>query len=171
MASILEIRTPWRDALLPASYKGVEFHVEATGEDGGRRLVVHEYPKKDRPYAEDMGRRAYGFNVRAYCIAFPSDTALPLYQRDYRILRDRLRQALSEGGAGRLQMPTFPAVIVAVDRYRCTEETRYGGYCTFDIQFVEQGVDPPPPQQSSRDSLIERSQALIARVLQNLANA
>jgi len=166
---ILDIRNPWRDALLPASYKNAEFHVEAMSPDGGRRLVVHEYPKKNRPYAEDMGRRAFGFSVRGYCVSFMVDTRWPLYQRDYRISRDALRDALDEGGAGRLQLPSLPSVIVAIDRYRMTEETRFGGYCTFDMQFVEQGEAPGAPPPSTRESVLAQAETLRQRVIANLS--
>ena len=85
---IRDIHNPWRDALLPASFKNVEFHVESASEDNGRRIVVHEFPKKESPYAEDMGRRAFGYMVRGYCISYMVDTDIPLYQRDYRVPRD-----------------------------------------------------------------------------------
>ena len=170
MASLTDPRylTPWRAKLLPASYKGAEFHVEAMSEDSGRRLVVHEFPKRERPYVEDMGKRTLAYTVRGYVIQYMRDTSIPLYQRDYTIARDLLRDVLDEGGPGRLQLPSLPSVIVACDRYRMTEETRQGGYATFDMLFVEQGVrDTPPP--SGRQTLIERAQSLRTQVLANLA--
>jgi prophage DNA circulation protein len=168
MSTILDIRTPWRDKLLPASYKNAEFHVEAMSPEGGRRLVVHEFPKKDRPYAEDMGRRAYGFTVRGYIVAFGRDTRDPRYQRDYTIARDRLKDVLDQGGGGRLQLPSVPAVIVACDRWRMTEEATRGGYVSFDMVFVEQGSPPSIPPPSSRDELITMTSRMRAQVLANL---
>lgn len=169
MGSILDIRNPWRDKLLPASFRNAEFHVEAMSEDNGRRLVMHEFPKKNTPYAEDMGRRAYGYTVRGYIVAYMRDTPSPLYQRDYTLARDALRAALDQGGGGRLQLPSLPPVIVAVDRYRMTEEQRLGGYCTFDIQFAEQGEAPGVPPLSSREALLAQSARLVDQVLMNLA--
>jgi prophage DNA circulation protein len=141
--------------------------VEAASEDGGRRLVPHEFPKKEQGYVEDMGRKTKGYTVRAYIITYVRDTAYPLYQRDYTIARDRLREVCDEGGPGRLQLPGLPSVIVACDRYRMTEETKLGGYCTFDLLFVAQGVlDTPPP--SARETLLDRSKIMKAQVLANL---
>jgi len=40
---ILDIHNPWRDGLLPASYKGADFHVEAMSEDNGRRIVSQHW--------------------------------------------------------------------------------------------------------------------------------
>jgi prophage DNA circulation protein len=176
MSNLSDLDSPWRKKLLPASFKGVEFHVEAAIEERGRRLVVHEFPKKNRPYAEDMGRRAFAYTVRGYVIAYGRDRKNdegvvldPRYVRDYTLLRDRLRDVLDEGGGGRLQLPSMAPVIVACDRYRLTEEQRLGGYCTFDMIFVEQGEAPGIPPQSSREALIARSQAMIDQVLANLA--
>jgi prophage DNA circulation protein len=171
MSSIRDIRNPWRDKLLPASFRGAEFHVEAMAPSGGRRLVVHEFPKKNVPYAEDMGRMAMSFMVRGYVIAYVRDTAYPLYQRDYTLARDRLLEALNEGGGGRLQLPSLPSVIVACDRYRLTEEDKAGGYASFDMQFVEQGEAPGVPPPSSRDTLLSQAAALNTQVLLNLSQA
>jgi prophage DNA circulation protein len=160
---------PWRDKLLPASFRGAEFHTEAVMPDGGRRNVVHEFPKKDTPYVEDMGRRAGNWTVRGYVIAYVRDTSFELYQRDYTVPRDRLLAALVQGGPGRLQLPSLPAVMVAVDRYRMTEDEKTGGYAAFDMVFVEQGQAPGAPPPSSRQTLLERSSQMRAQVLANLA--
>jgi prophage DNA circulation protein len=143
MGSITDIRNPWRDALLQASFRAATFHVEAGSKENGRRIVMHEFPKRDLPYAEDMGRRAKTFTVRAYCIAFPKDLqGFPLYREDYRIPRNILLSALEALGPGRLQLPSLPAENVVVDHYRMTEEEKLGGYCVFDIDFKEFGLPP-----------------------------
>ena len=49
---------PWRDRLLDASFRGAAFRVEShSAEAAGRRAAVHQYPGRDTPYAEDLGRR------------------------------------------------------------------------------------------------------------------
>lgn len=169
--SIWNIRNPWRVALQPASFKNIEFHVEAASITSGRRLQVHEFPKKELPYAEDLGRRARTYGVRGYVVSYVRDTGLTLYQRDYRIPAGLLRAALDEGGAGRLQIPTMAPVIVACDRYQYTEEKNLGGYATFDMSFVEQGEAPAAAPPSSRDGVITQSEALVAQVLANLAGS
>ena len=60
--------SPWRARLLPAHFDGRMFHVEAGSQEGGRRIVTHEFPKKDLPYSEDMGRKATEYAVRGYLI-------------------------------------------------------------------------------------------------------
>src|SRR5215471_8324607 len=104
--TIRDVKTPWRDELLPASFRGAMFHVDSGSKESGRRIVVHEFPKRDIPYAEDMGRRSMEFSVRGYCITFPVDTSVDLYMRDYRLSRDALITALEMEGPGPLQLPT-----------------------------------------------------------------
>src|SRR5262245_35721971 len=135
MTTIKDIRNPWRDKLAPAHFRGAYFHVEVGSRENGRRIVVHEFPKRDVPYAEDMGRRAFEFTVRGYCIAYPRDLAGPgleLYRRDYRVARNLLIEALEREGDGVLQLPLLPAMAVVCQRYRVTEEQKLGGFCAFD---------------------------------------
>src|SRR6201993_402703 len=111
MTTIFEL-TPgvpsWRDDWVRATYNGAPFHCEANSRESGRRIVEHEFPKKELPYAEDMGRHAREFTIRGYCIVFPYDSELTLYQRDYRIPRDALIAQLETEGPGVLQLPTQP---------------------------------------------------------------
>jgi len=129
VTTIRDVHNPWRDALLPAMFDGCPFFVEAGSQSGGRRIVTHQFPKRDLPYSEDMGRRATEFQVRGYCVMFgsnvsqqdyysdsliesgialPTDSYLqmyPLFLRDYRIARDKLQIRLDAGGDGVLQLP------------------------------------------------------------------
>jgi prophage DNA circulation protein len=166
MSTILDIpNTIWRDQLLPASFASQQFHCEVNSREGGQRLVVHQFPKRDLPYAETMGRRAMEFTIRGYCIAYPknSQSGLPLYQRDYRIARDNLVKVLDAGEAAVLQLPTQAPMWVACSRYRMTEEDRFGGYVIFDMSFVEYGktLNPAPDVTSQ---LIAMSGSLKSRV-------
>lgn len=164
MAAISDLPSAWRGDLLPASFRNATFHVETGSREGGRRVVMHEFPKKELPYAEDMGHRAVEFSVRGYVIQFPRDTQAPLYQRDYRNPRNALLQELETGGSGRLQLPTLAPMTVRVTRYRLTEEQRMGGMCVFDMTFVELGAPPPFTPISSQAQLVAESKALAAQV-------
>jgi len=166
VASIRDLHNPWRDDLLPARFRGSAFfHVEQGAIQSGRRIVVHQFPKRDYPYAEDMGREAREFSVRGYCISFPYDTDIPLYQRDYRVARNILINALEQEGYGELQLPTYPAtpqspIMVTCPSYRVTEEQRSGGYCVIDMKFVEQGIPPEVPGPDGQWAVVSRSKYL-----------
>ncbi|MBO4220815.1 DNA circularization N-terminal domain-containing protein [Bradyrhizobium neotropicale] len=142
MANIFDVPSAWRDQLMPASYNDARFHCEVNSRQSGRRIVEHEFPKKDLPYAEDMGRQAREFSVRGYCIVYPYDSEILLFRRDYRQDRNLLIEALEAEGPGVLQLPTQPPQLVVCARYRITEEERFGGYCVFDMTFLEYGIDP-----------------------------
>jgi prophage DNA circulation protein len=164
----------WRAALMPANFDGNPFHVESNAKESGQRIVVHEFPKRDFPYAESMGRKAIEFTVRGYCICYPSDTSDPLFMKDYRRARDLLQARLDLGGPGVLQLPTFTfptsPMNVVCQRYRLTEEDRFGGYCTFDMSFVELGVQPGKTDTSTQDALAQKSMALRDQIESALTN-
>src|SRR6266436_2920739 len=139
MGQISDIRNPWRDILLgePASFRGVIFHVDTGARSSGRRGVVHEYPKRNDPYAEDMGRMARRFQFSGYLIYRPSN---PIYE--YTSQRKKLYEALENDDIGRLNHPVFvPGGMQALcERYSMTESRERGGYTTFEMQFVEAGM-------------------------------
>jgi prophage DNA circulation protein len=120
----------WRDRLVPASFRGVEFHVELGALSGGRRVVMHEFAKREEPYAEDMGRRARRYPVTGYLVS-------PEYIFD----RDDLIEALEEEGPGVLVHPTLGEFEVAAGDFTCTERRERGGYCEFEMMFLEAGAD------------------------------
>jgi len=169
--TIRDLSNPWRDKLLPAMYDGIPFFVDVGTRESGRRTVVHEFPKRDLPYSEDMGRRAIEYSVRGYVIAYPKDMADPggtdvmaqLRMRDYRITRDRLQMRLDTGGEGVLQLPYMaragegqPLQLNAVcSRYRMTEEDKFGGYVVFDMTFVEYGEITGSPAVSNSQLLAQ----------------
>jgi prophage DNA circulation protein len=154
MASILDISNPWRDQLIPAAFRGAQFHCEANSLESGRRMVQHQFPKRDAPYAEDMGHQAYVWSLRAYCICYPVNvTGSDLYQTDYRLARDALFQKLADGNPGVLQVQTLPPMTVWCQRFKLTEEEKFGGYCTFDCTFIEAGTEVYPLQDTATNVL------------------
>src|SRR3954452_13455459 len=139
MSQISEFRNPWRDILLSvqASFRGVMFHVENSGVSSGRRTVVHEYPKRNDPYSEDMGRAARRLQFSGYLIYRPSN---PLYV--YTDQRISLYKALVADDTGPLIHPVYcpNPLQVMCERFSMTESRERGGYTTFEMQFVETGV-------------------------------
>ena len=163
--------SPWRARLLPARFDQALFHVEAGSQEGGRRIVTHEFPKRSYPYSEDMGRKATEFSVRGYIIQYPKETNIQLYTRDYTIARNQLQERLDQGIAGTLQLPLMKPLIVVCSRYRMTEEDRTGGYVSFDMTFVELGAPPFKTLQSSPDVLMAASHNLRDEVLSGIMMA
>ena len=86
----------WRDDLRPASFRGIHFFVAADSSRFGRRVVVHTYPQRDKPYVEDLGRRSREYQFDAFVIG-------PNYMED----RDAFIAACEEPGAGELNSCDF----------------------------------------------------------------
>jgi prophage DNA circulation protein len=121
----------WRAMLVPAMFRFAPFHVDANARSSGRRIVLHEFPKRDVPYAEDMGRKARTFPVTGYVIG-------PTYV----VQRELLEAALEAEGPGLLILPTLlqrDSIMCQVRDYTVRETRQAGGMAEFDMQFVEAG--------------------------------
>lgn len=120
----------WREQLLPASFRGVEFSVTRSNAAFGRRVVVHEYPLRDTPYVEDLGRRARVMRVDAIILG-----------DDYRVRRDALIEAIEQAGSGKLVHPFYGELTVSLDDSPATidESTEQGGSANISFTVVESG--------------------------------
>lgn len=91
----------WKDNLRPASFRGVPFQVDDDEGTFGRRVQVHEYPNRDKPYTEDLGRATRRFTINAYLVG-----------NDFFEARDRLIVAIDTPGPGTLVHPYYGEVAV-----------------------------------------------------------
>lgn len=123
----------YQATLRPASYRGVRFYVENEGQAGGRRLQVHEFPGRDAPVVEDLGRKAGRFTVRAYVA---SD--------DFEGEIEALFSACNQMGPGALVLPALGALTVHCLDISTTAERGRRGYASFDLAFVEEGAGSAP---------------------------
>jgi prophage DNA circulation protein len=123
---------PWRSKLQPASFRGATFHVETDGISSGRRIALHEYPKRNTPYAEDMGKLAQRHTVEGYMIMSPS-------KLDFTGDRDALIKALEADGPATLIHPSMGTMQVMAGPYTVNETREKGGMCTFHMTFIEAG--------------------------------
>lgn len=121
----------WRDRLLDGYFRGVPFELDGSAYASGRRTATHEFPGRDTPFTEDLGRAGRTFNLEAHVIG-----------PDYDILRDRLREALEEEGPGPLDHPYYGSLTVQVGTVSLRESTDQGGMATFSIAFHEAGDVP-----------------------------
>ena len=129
-----------------------------------------------------MGRRATEFVVRGYCIQFMFDAGpvdsprASLYMRDYRLARNALQQRLDAGGDGVLQLPNSarggpgPPLTISVvcTQYRMTEEERFGGYCVFDMSFVEFGKPASVPVAATGAQLVQQADGTLKWITGNI---
>jgi len=133
----------WRDDYRPGAFRGVPFHLKSSSSTGGRRTVLNEFPLRDEPMTEDMGRRARKFQL-----------SMTVIGPDYMAQRDRLIEALETAGPGTLMHPFRGELLVAViDDYSCEESTEQGGLARISVTFVEAGALPRPDSQLAQGSV------------------
>lgn len=119
----------WKFRLQPASFRGVSFKVSGDEATFGRRIKTYEYPLRDMPYTDDMGRAARKYQVSAYVVG-----------SNYMDQRDILLTALEKGGAATLIHPFYGNLNVCVDgEIRMRHSRDFGGMCEITLQFVEAG--------------------------------
>ena len=124
----------WRANILPASFRGVPFNVLRAGFESGRRVAQHEFPLRDTPFNEDLGRRVRTFEIEAYVLG-----------NDYAAQRDALlRACIDEPGPGALIHPTLGEWQVLCDDVALLEDSQSGGMALLRLGFVEAGVEDRP---------------------------
>jgi len=140
----------YSNKLRPAWYRGVRFYVEEAGGDYGRRFADHQYPGRDTPYAEDMGRTQRVWPVTGYTIG-PT----------FRLARDALLRACERKGVGELVHPALGIVEVVCRRVTWSEVREAGLRCVFSLEFSEPGALEEPTSIDNVDMLLEAAADLL----------
>lgn len=145
---------PWQDLVRSqASFRGVPFQVDTSERSGGRRGVTHEYPFRDEPFREDLGRQVRTFTVEGHVIG-----------PEYLAAKERLIGALeSPSGPGELVHPYYGTRHVAVGTFRIREHGAEGGLARFSIDFEETPSTPAQPTATADRAAALRTQAEAAR--------
>lgn len=153
--------TTWRDELHPASFRGVPFHVDSDSMPVGRRTQVHEYPQRDKPLVEDLGRVTREIKLAAFVIG-----------EDFLIKRDALLNALDKPGAGELIHPWYGRLMVTATGCSVGHERREGGMARFDLVFVEDGEKGfPAGVPNTARQLEESSETLLQSAIRRYKEA
>lgn len=159
----------WRDQLLPASLDGVSFFVDSHDHAFGRRQAIHEYPERDKPYPEDLGRRTRQYTIEAYVLA--SAIVGGVRGDDYFAARDALLRTCENPGTKQLVHPYLGALDVVVTDCRLRESTAEGGVARFSIECVESGDNLFPSATSDTAGAVgDACDAATAIVKNDFAN-
>lgn len=119
----------WRDNLLPAMIGNVDLFVSDVRTTFGRRVVVTELPKRDKPVNEDMGRKADGYAVTGFVIG-----------NEYMTARDDVMRVLKSEGPYIFQHPwQGPKSVVLAGEVQVAETDTEGGWARLTFQLVESG--------------------------------
>ena len=127
---------------LQASFKGVPFYVQVSDTSGGRRTVTHEYPQRDEPYTEDLGRAARHYRFEAFVLG-----------SDFIDQAERLRDAIESPGAGTLIHPEFGEIQVVAVGGATVSFSQSNRIARFSLEFVEAGLNAFPQSDSATQTL------------------
>ncbi len=155
--------------LLPASFRGAPFAVLQNDTTGGRRIALHQYPGRDAPWAEDMGRAPRQFRFRGFIV----DNDVLFAGGPIQLQRALLLAALEKKGPGILTHPTLGILNVSVVRFSIGEDLGAGRMSSVEIEYVESGKRTFPSLLSSSSGLFTAANlakvALVANGIRVLA--
>lgn len=120
---------PLADQLFPASFRGVPFDVRTSDIEIGRRTQAFEYPQRDKPFIEDLGRSARRIELEAVIVG-----------ADFIPRMNRLIAAMEAQGAGTLVHPFLGEMTVTPQSTtRVGYDTNGLGVATATLSFIESG--------------------------------
>ncbi|WP_122437109.1 DNA circularization protein [Pseudomonas viridiflava] len=145
----------WRDSLLPASFRGVGFFISSTAVPIGRKGQLHEFPQRDEPYFESLGKQSQVHTVTAFIVG-----------PDCFEQRDKLLQALEASGAGELVHPWLGRMQVQVGECDMTHSLGEGGIVRLNLKFYpDQPLKFPTSTLNTGRQLMQASDGLLGSAL------
>jgi hypothetical protein len=130
--------------LLPASWRGIAFFVKnEVLVEGGRRIILHEYPNSSERFVEDLGRIPPKFTITAFVSG-----------ADFAERANQLELALKRKGRGWLSMPTFGIKRLFAMPYKKDASQTAVGEIRFDLSFVDgQGILKAHPAAATAEEV------------------
>ncbi|MDE3022264.1 MAG: DNA circularization N-terminal domain-containing protein [Pseudomonadota bacterium] len=132
----------WFSQLKQASFRGIPFAVLGSEGHFGRRVALHEYPYRDTPWVEDLGRSTRQITLTGFLV---SDSAV-YGGGDVLAQRERIIGACEAPGEGILVHPTLGRLTVScANRYGSegalvvNERWDHGRYFELTLSFIESG--------------------------------
>jgi prophage DNA circulation protein len=148
----------WKDKLRKASFRGIEFKVDTSDLDGGRRVAKHEFPQKNIPFVEDLGGKLKTFPVEGYVIG-----------DDYMTTRDLLIGALDQEGTGLLVHPYYGELNLQVEDWHVKNSASEGGMARFSMVFLQtEDIKYPTTANNNVEILNAKADKLDESLAQNV---
>lgn len=141
----------WRDAMLPASFRGVRFLIPQTSVPVGMKGPLHEFPQRDTPFFEQMGKQAQVHKMTAWVVGDDC------FER-----RDKLIEALQTPGAGELVHPWLGRLQVKVGECEMGHDRTQGGMVTFELTFYpDLPLKSPSAKVNTQQQVVKSSESLL----------
>ncbi|MCD4483747.1 DNA circularization N-terminal domain-containing protein [Chromobacterium vaccinii] len=129
------------------SWRGRPFFFKSAGAEVGRRNVLHEYPYRDIPYGEDLGRAARVYRVTALFIG-------PTAAKDLQLLLDDLEAP----GPGELDHPYHGRLLCQLQAKASVRDPDFvGGVAEVEMVFVEAGQNLEPNAADDTDAQLDEA--------------
>ncbi|AUH51215.1 hypothetical protein CXB49_10535 [Chromobacterium sp. ATCC 53434] len=129
------------------SWRGRPFYFKSAGAEVGRRNVLHEYPYRDIPYGEDLGRAARVYRVTALFIG-------PTAKQDLQLLLDDLEAP----GPGELDHPYHGRLLCQLQSKATVRDPDFvGGATEVEMVFVEAGQNLEPAATDDTDAQLDEA--------------
>lgn len=133
----------WKEQLRPASFRGFGFFVSSSQMAGGRRAVQHQYPNREDPYTEDLGRAGRSYQIEGHVIG-----------DDYLEAKKRIIDVFEKKGAGELIHPYFGNLLVQVSSLNISESNKEGAIAVFSVTFLEAGSAKFPKGKDDKGAIL-----------------
>lgn len=126
--SLRRVTMPDGRRMVGAAFRGVPFYVAESERGGGaRRVAIHEFPFRDLPWVDDLGRGARTFRIEGYVLG-----------DDCVEQRNRLQDALeNRAEPGELVHPYWGTLHAICTGLGIRESANDGRLVSFSIEFVE----------------------------------
>jgi prophage DNA circulation protein len=140
----------WRDRKQGASFRGVPFLVDTDSVPVGRRTQLHEFPQRDQPFVEDLGRRTRHYKFTGFVAG-----------DDCLAQRDRLLTALDKPGPGELVHPWFGRLTVTAGECEVSHARNELGLVRFSLEFIDGMLAFPVQSPNTRRQLTAQAPSLL----------
>jgi prophage DNA circulation protein len=140
---------------LPVIWRGIAFRFGNYALRGGRRVAIHEFPTRDDPFTEDLGRRIRQYRLRGHVIG-------PMWEAS----RDALISACEDScTVGTLVHPYLGPLRVRCIDFEVSEDKDAGQIANFELTIVEAGEEPGPSSFiNTALSVLKQVESVIAEV-------
>lgn len=151
----------WRDQMLPASFRGISFLIPQASVPVGMKVQLHEFPQRDEPYAEQMGKQAQVH--RLVCWIIGDDC----FER-----RDKFMEAVQTPGAGELVHPWLGRMQVKAGEAELTHDFKQGGMAAFAVTFYPDiPLKFPTAKVNTQQQVVKASDSLLDSALARYKSA
>lgn len=151
----------WRDKLLPASFRGISFLIPQTSVPVGMKGQLHEFPQRDTPFFEQLGKQSQVHKMTAWVIGDDC------FER-----RDKLIEALNTPGGGELVHPWLGKMQVKAGECDMSHDFVGGGMVSFELTFYpDVPLKTPAAKVNTQAQVVNSSESLLTSSLNRYKTA